>query len=137
MVGLHVIPHWHMTRFYSVPHLPMTPFYIVLHLPLAPVLQCLAIMQLLLVGQSSLGQSNRVPAPNFEGLHLGLIRTPMVIPTFSLARLLIRPKSRRRIIFKTLPPNFLIFFVLHVYIHFPSFLIYYRMPIVSPVPFQF
>ena len=34
IVGLHVIGHWQMTRFYSVPHLPMTRFYSIPHLPL-------------------------------------------------------------------------------------------------------
>ena len=90
-------------------------------------------MEPLLVGQSLLGPSNRGLAPN-EGLDLGLVCTPMVIPTFSPARLLIRPKSRRRMIFKTVPPNFLILFVLDVCINFASFLIYYQMPIVSRVP---
>ena len=80
MVGIRVIAHWQMTRFYVVPP------------------------------------------------------TPMVIPTFSPARLLIRPKSRRRMIFKTVPPNFLIVFVLDVYIHLASFLIYYQMPIISQLP---
>ena len=101
-----------------------------------PVLQCLALMELVMAGQSSLGLSNRVSAPD-KGLDLGLVRTPMVIPTFSPARLLNRPESRRRMIFKTVPPNFLIFFVLRVYIHFALFFIYYQMPIVSQVPLKF
>ena len=77
MVGLHVIPHWQMTRFYSVPHLHMTRFYTVPHLPLTRF-TCLAIMELLLVGQRSLGRSNRVLAPS-KGLDL--VCTPMVTPT--------------------------------------------------------
>ena len=136
MVGLHVIAHWQMTRFLHRSAFAYDPFLCHSAFAFDPVLQCLAIMELLLAGQSSLRLSNRVSAPD-KGLDLGPVCTPMVIPTFSPARLLIRPKSRRRMIFKTVPPNFLIFFVLDVHIHFALFLIYYQMPIVSQVPLKY
>ena len=79
-------PFLHRSAFAHDPFLSRSAF------AFDPVLQSLAIMEILLVGLSSLGPSNRVSAPD-KGLDSGLVCTPTVIPTFSPARLLIRPKT--------------------------------------------